>query len=50
MGFPRVRVAGAAVTAALVLSTSLAGGPAHGAAVSTPGWNVQPQKAGPTTV
>lgn len=50
MGFRRVRGVGAAVTAALVLSTGLAGGPAQGVTASTSGWNFQPQKTGPTTV
>jgi acetyl esterase/lipase len=50
MGFGRVRGVGAAVAAALVLSTGLTGGPAHGATATTSGWNFQPLKAGPTTV
>lgn len=50
MVFRRVRAAGAAATAALVLSTAMTSGAAHGATATTSGWNNSVQKAGPSSV
>jgi acetyl esterase/lipase len=53
MAFRRARVAGAAVTAALMVSTgvtAVTSGTAHGASGTAAGWNFSVQKAGPSSL